>query len=616
MKEIIKNNKKYELFDFLSISFKVSPGCTLIIVINRIISALIPTFTVLVTADFVDTALSIFRKEVPYDRIIAPLILYMVITLYSICNRAFISNFINIRYDMQAYRYYRSALIKKRAKLDYKYIENNETWDLINRTCKDPLGKISGGMKNLMDIAGIVINIGSLMLILMTQVWWAALVIFLVTVPLMVLAAKGGKEVYESTKESEKLTRRADYYHRVLSSRENIEERTLFGYTDEINKKWYDKFESARKIVLKVDFKNFLRLKASSIITIVISISIIGFLLLPLSQKAITIGMFMGLTSATLNLVQMMSWHLAIVVRELAKNREYLNDLTDFMALSEREGAIDLPALNEQMTFESIEFVNVSFKYPGTEKYILNNFNLKLEKNLHYAFVGVNGAGKTTITKLLTGMYDNYSGDILINEKNLRDYKLCELKAIFAVVYQDFAKYYVSLRDNILLGNALDLKESSIASCNEQILDSAYSMGLKEVIDKLPHGIDSHLGKIKEDGIDLSGGEWQRLAVTRTLYNPALVKILDEPTAALDPVAESNIYEMFGRISTGVTTIFITHRLGAAKLADEIIVIDEGQVAEKGNHGTLLSLHGIYAKMFESQRSWYKRTKKNLILSI
>lgn len=605
MKQILKNNKKYRLIDFLTISFRVCPECTLIIGINRIISALIPSFTVLVTAEFIDTALSIFRKEASYHLIITQLILYMVIILYSILNRAFISNFINIRYDMKIYRYLRSAMIKKRAELNYQYIENNETWDLMTRTCKDPLGKVSGGMNNLMEIIDIVIRVGSLMVILMTQVWWAALVIFAITVPLLALAARGGKEIYDSIKESEKHTRRADYFHRVLSNRENIEERTLFGYTDEINKKWYEKFEIARKIKLKVDLKYFIRMKASSLITVFISIGIIGFLLLPLSQNAITIGMFMGLTTATLDLVQMMSWQLSNVVRQLAQGREYLKDLTEFMALSEREGATNLPTAKEQINFESIEFNCVSFQYPGTEKYILKDFYLKLEKNLHYAFVGVNGAGKTTITKLLTGMYDNYTGDILINGKNLRDYKLSELKGIFGVVYQDFAKYYVSMKDNILLGNVINMNEDNAAACDELILEAVHSMGLREVAEKLPKGIDTHLGKIAEGGTDLSGGEWQRLAVARALFNPAVVRILDEPTAALDPIAESNIYEMFGRISIGKTTIFITHRLGAARLADEIIVIDEGRVAEKGNHDTLLSLGGIYSNMYESQRSWY-----------
>ncbi len=605
MKEMLKNNKKYGLLDLIAIPFTVCPGYSLIIVINRVINALTPSFTVLVTAEFVDTALSIFRNEAPYHRIIISLILYMVIILYSKLNRAFISNFIEIRYNMEMERYLRSEMIKKRAKLEYKYIENNQSWDLITRTCKDPLGKISGGTNNLLDIADIILRVGSLMIILMAQVWWAALVIFIATIPLLVLAARGGKVIYESIKESEKYTRQANYYHGVLSNRESIEERTLFGYTDEINKKWYDKFERARKVSLKADLKYFVRMKTSSLITIAISISIIGFLLLPLSQNAITLGMFMGLTSATLDLVQMMSWHLANVVKQLAQDREYLSDLTDFMGMSEKEGAIDLPAISEQITFESIEFDNVSFQYPDTEKFILKNFSLKLEKNLHYAFVGVNGAGKTTITKLLTGMYDNYTGDILINGKNLRDYKLAELKAIFTVVYQDFAKYYISMKDNILLGNIYALEENDPGTYTESMYDSAYSIGLKQAIQKMPNGIESYLGKITEGGTDLSGGEWQRLAIARALYNPALVRILDEPTAALDPVAESNIYEIFGRISVNKTTIFITHRLGAAKLADEIIVIDEGRVGEKGSHDFLMSLGGIYAKMYESQRSWY-----------
>ena len=296
------------------------------------------------------------------------------------------------------------------------------------------------------------------------------------------------------------------------------------------------------------------------------------------------------------------------MARSFAEKQEYLKDLTKFMALSEREGALDEPESIENISFESIEFKDVSFRYPNTEKYILKNFNLKLQKNRHYAFVGINGAGKTTITKLLTGMYDNYDGQIIINDKDIREYSLKELKAIFTVVYQDFAKYQVSADDNILLG---DIKE-----LNKKLAGEGYDTGrrgvilkeidLEKVMAKLPQGINTYLGKIKKSGVDLSGGEWQRLAVARALYSPAHVRILDEPTAALDPVAESNVYKMFGRISKGRTTIFITHRLGAARLADEIIVIDGGSVAERGSHEELLSRGGIYSGMFESQKSWYE----------
>lgn len=628
MNRLLINDKKYRLFDFIGIPFKVCPRYLCIMVANCIVNALVPSFIVLTTADFVDKALLIFKGEAEFYKIYVPLILYMLIILYSKVNRAFITNFIEMNYKMDMDRYYKSEMIKKRANLQYRYIENNESWDLIARVCKEPIEKITGGTSNLLDILDIVIRIGSLILILMANVWWAGLIILIAVIPLMCLAAKGGHKIYDSIRNSERYMRRSDYYKKVLTNRENVEERIMFGYSSELNKKFYKLYETARKISLKVDLEFFIKMKISSIITVIISISIIGFLLYPLSRNDITIGMFMGLTTATLDLVQMMSWHLANVVEKLAQNREYLNDLTKFMSLSEKEGALNVPEISKDMKFESIEFKDVYFKYPDTDKYILKNFNLNIEKNHHYAFVGINGAGKTTITKLLTGMYDNYTGTILINNKELKEYKLQELKSMFSVVYQDFAKYYITMKSNIMLGdvnmmdkeNARNVNDDS-KSINEHKsvnIDKnsktaekiACSLGLGDVIELMPDGLDTFLGKINEGGRDLSGGQWQKVAIARTLFNKAYVRILDEPTAALDPIAESNIYDMFGNISRDMTTIFITHRLGAARLADEIIVIDEGCVKEKGSHDELMKLSGIYKDMFDSQRSWYVDDKK------
>ena len=219
-------------------------------------------------------------------------------------------------------------------------------------------------------------------------------------------------------------------------------------------------------------------------------------------------------------------------------------------------------------------------------------------------FYGLNATGKTTLTKLLTGMYDNYTGNIYINDKNLREYRLRELKALFSVVYQDFAKYQITVGENIRLGNILDIDDVSEENC-ERIQNIIESVDLKDAIDNLSSGLTTNLGKISEDAVDLSGGQWQRLAMARLLYHPAFVRILDEPTAALDPIAQSNLYKTFGKINKGKTTIFITHRLGAARLADEIVVLSDGQVYEMGSHEELIKNNGIYAKMFESQKSWY-----------
>ncbi|MHB1484230.1 MAG: ABC transporter ATP-binding protein [Saccharofermentanales bacterium] len=592
--------KKYKLADFVLIPMKISPVNTIAQIINRIITALVPSIQILVTASFIDTALNIFNKKAETGRIYLPLSLLIAIIAYTYINWA-IMTFVKMKLDMKLNEKFRIAMVEKRAKLEYRHVENNETWELINRVSGDPAGRVSGGFDIILRMADIIIRVVTIILILIVQVWWVALIIVSFSIPLLYIAIKGGKIEYDAFKEAAKHQRKAGYLQGIIQGRGNVEERTMFSYTEAINKRWYEKFEIARKINLKATSKMFIKMKSASVITILISLLIIGVLISPLSTGNITIGMFIGLVTATFNLVQMMSWELSYVAKEMANNKEYLKDLSTFSELSETPDALSLPDSDVQkMEFKSIEFKNVSFRYPGTENQILQDLSLKLDAKRQYAFVGVNGAGKTTLIKILTGLYDNFEGEIFINDKNIRDYRLSELKGLFSVVYQDFAKYYISLKENIALGNIREMADK-----NKAIYDAIKTIGLDDAVDKLPKGIDTYLGKIKDEGIDISGGEWQIVAIARALVSSAPIYILDEPTASLDPIAESNVYEMFGRVSSGKSTIFITHRLGAAKLADEIFVIDDGKVAEKGSHSELIGFGGIYARMFESQRSWY-----------
>ncbi len=597
MKEdLIVPGRTYGFTDFIRIPCKVCPFYTVIRIGNHILASVTPSLQVLVSAAFVDTALAVFAGRAQGEDISLPLAGLILIIAYTNLNWQIISC-INLKSEIRLTQAYKAELAQKRAKLAYRYIEDNDTWDLINRVCKEPVEKINGGFGNVLGAGGLVLQVGSLLAILLAQVWWAGLAIVAMSVPLFFLAIKGGKQIYEENKNAMKYSRRADYLKSVLQGRENVEERTLFGYTDAVNRQWREKYEAARKIDMKASLKYFIRAKGSGLVIVVLSLLIVFVLLFPLKRGEVTAGMFMSLVTAALGLVQTLSWELTNTMSKIAKNVEYLKDMTVFAGLGETEGALDLP--ETEMAFESLEFCHVAFRYPGSEREILKDFNLKIEKGRHYAFVGVNGAGKTTITKLLTGLYDDYEGDILINGKNLRTYTQAEIKALFSVVCQDFARYQVTVEDNIALGNVL-VREKT------QIKEAADIIGLGETIEKLPQGMQTYLGKVREGGTDLSGGQWQRVAIARALYNPAPVRILDEPTAALDPVAESEVYEMFGKVSLGKTTVFITHRLGAARLADEIIVLDGGRVAERGSHEELLSKKGIYAKMFEAQRSWYQ----------
>lgn len=591
-------SKKYHLLDSVWISLKITPVNTLLLLGNQVLLGLVPAFQVMAVGRFVDCAISIFNGQAQVRDIYSPLAMMLLIIAYLNIYQV-LTNLVLTRFNLRLDESFRVAIVEKRARLEYRHIENNETWELINRTCGNPVGKLVEGVNLVCDIGRMVINIGSLLVIISQSVWWVSFLIILVSAPLFWIALKAGKTDYEAFKDAAKYERKADYMKGILTGREQVEERTLFGYTAKMNENWYESFETARQIKMKVSAINFVRMKGSGLLTVAISILIIGILIFPLQSGKLSLGIFTGLMMAAFNLVQMMSWQLSWLTRSLAQYQEYLKDLSLFSHLTEREGAVDLPSQLKDFEFKTLEFRKVDFKYPETERYILKDLSLTLYGKTSYAIVGINGAGKTTFTKLLTGMYDNYEGEILINGKDLRSYTLSELKAIFSVVYQDFAKYQISVEDNIYLGNVLN-------HTKEKMLKALKDIELFDKVKELPKGIKTYLGKIKEGGADLSGGQWQRLAIARTLVSEAAIIILDEPTAALDPVAESNVYEMFNHISQGKSSISITHRLGASKLADEIIVIHEGKVVEQGNHEKLMQIKGLYADMFESQRSWYQ----------
>lgn len=595
-------NRKYKVIDYIRIPFKVAPIPVICMVFLQVFVAAIPSFQVLVTAAFVDTSIDIFKNG-GMPRIYIKLFAIMVLVGFSWLSSMLLA-FVKLRLNLKMNEGIRLAVVKKRSRLSYEHIENNETWDLISRVGEDPSQQMVKGFDNLLNIVEYAVKIISLMLIIVTQVWWVTIAIVGISFPLFTLAFRSGQVDYNAYVESQKYTRKANYLKKVLSSRESVEERSLFGYTNAIDKMWFDRFEVARKIEYNAMKRNFLKMNSAGIITAFLSMAIALVMLTPVNSGQITVGMYMSLVTAAFNLVQQMSWELSITLQEYAKNKLYLGDFTSFSNLKETKGADALPDISMQkVPLESIEFKNVHFSYPGTERKILNGLSMRLEDNKQYAFVGKNGAGKTTITKLLTGLYDNYEGDILINGKNIRSFTQEQLKAYFSVVYQDFGKYYVTLKDNVLLGNCGHVqKECKQNDLVESVLDS---MELTDVVKQLPKGIHTPLGKLLEDSIDLSGGEWQRVAIARTLTHNAPIYILDEPTAALDPISESTVYALFEKVSKGKSTILITHRLGASRIADEILVVDDGVIAERGSHTELLHKKGIYSEMFEAQRSWY-----------
>jgi ATP-binding cassette subfamily B protein len=597
------SNHKFKLFDFIKISFIVSPLNASIKIVEMILSAVSPSFLVLNTAKFIDVAIGIHSGNYPYHHIYMPILALFALIAYQNISKVLL-HFSDIKLSFAMNEYIQSKIIYKRALLDYCHIENNDDWELIVRACNNPSTQLLEGYNNLIQMIRLIITLASYTIILLSQVWWSALIIVTFTIPLFFLSLKSGKNNYKGYQRASKYQRRAGYLNSVLEDRQFTEERALFSFTNEIEKRWLDQYETSRKITLSVQAKELLKTKGAGLLTVIISFVFAGILLFPLRQAAISIGFFIAIVTALFNVVNIVSWELTSIANSLANKHEYLKDLSKFFALSVNENSDALPDVSIRNKIDStIEFQNVSFAYPGTERLVLKNISFKLNNNMKYAFVGANGAGKTTIIKLLTGLYTNYEGKILIGGRDIRSLNESKLKAIFAVIYQDFSKYQISVLDNICLGRIND-------NAQKQVEPIVKSIGIDKAIERLPNGMNTKLGKIYENSVDISGGEWQRIAMARTLLSGAPVYILDEPTAALDPIAESELYDNFRSVmEDNHLTILITHRLGAVRFTDEILVIEDGTVVEHGNHNDLVSQLGVYSKMFEEQKGWYKYEK-------
>ena len=274
----------------------------------------------------------------------------------------------------------------------------------------------------------------------------------------------------------------------------------------------------------------------------------------------------------------------------------YLSTYEDFIAQPSMAYDGTLPIEKRDDGQYEFAFHDVSFSYPGTNIPVLEHVTLSFAVGEKTALVGRNGAGKTTLIKLLCRLYEPTSGYITLNGIDIRKYSYKEYTQAFSVVFQDFHLFSLPLDENIAAGTEID--EAALQS-------SLAKVGLTECVQRLPQGTHTRLYNNNGAGVDLSGGEAQRTAIARALYKDAPFVILDEPTAALDPIAEAEIYEQFSQMTAGKTAVYISHRMSSCKFCDRIIVLDHGRIAEDGTHDTLLANHGIYANLYETQAQYY-----------
>jgi len=285
---------------------------------------------------------------------------------------------------------------------------------------------------------------------------------------------------------------------------------------------------------------------------------------------------------------------------QLAGQALYLDDLFSFFEIQPEIVAPPNPRPFPVPIRDGFEFDNVGFRYPGAERWAVRGLTFTLRAGEILALVGENGAGKTTLVKLLARLYDPDEGRILLDGHDLREYDPFALRANVGVIFQDFVRYHFTAADNIAIGRieARDDRARIVAAAERSLAD--------EVIGKLPLGYDQVIGKRFRTGVDLSGGEWQKVAIARAYMRDAQLLILDEPTAALDARAEFEVFERFKELSRGKTVVLISHRFSSVRMADRIVVLVDGAVEAAGTHAELLEQRGRYAELFELQAAGYR----------
>lgn len=312
----------------------------------------------------------------------------------------------------------------------------------------------------------------------------------------------------------------------------------------------------------------------------------------------ITVGDFTMYTGAFSQAQQVLPAILENIARVYESNL-YVSQYFDFLELQPQVTNAPRPQAFPQPIRQGLTLHDVSFTYPGASQPTLQNLNLEVKPGESIALVGLNGAGKTTLLKLITRLYDVDSGSITLDRIPLNNIELSALHQNIGVLNQDFARYQLSAKDNIAFGN-LSQKEN-----RQKIEQAAVNSGADSVVNTLEYGYETRLGKMFKGGVDLSGGQWQKIGMARAFMTDAPILILDEPTAALDAIAEHELFEKFRTLTAGKMTFFVSHRFSTVQLADRIVVLDNSQIVEVGSHSELMLQNGLYAEMFLKQASSY-----------
>ena len=496
-------------------------------------------------------------------------------------------------------------VLEKSNTLDLSFFEDPEFYDKLRQATDQSTYQPVSMISQTFDLFRTLVTLFSVIAILLQLEWWLAIVALLIPIPAFISSAKYGWMGYQRMRRQSPERRRMSYIQSLMTTdtyNKEIKLFTLGGYFIEQFRKLALKFyEENKRLVIRRYLMNFvwtgLTGAANTAIYLYVAIRAV--------TGALGISGLIAYTQAAVQAGQSFQ-NLLNGISNTYENNLYINTLFDFLAYEPRIVSPPIPepvVASEQVKGLSIEFRDVSFTYPGKDpltQYALKHVSFNIEAGESIALVGRNGAGKTTMVKLLTRLYDPDEGEILIGGRNIKEYDLRELREQVGVIFQDYVTYFMSARENIGVGRIAEIED------RELVTSAARKSGANAVIERLPEQYDTMLGKWFDKGTQLSGGEWQKVALARAFMRDARILILDEPTSSLDAQAESEVFSHFRTLTEGKTAVFISHRFSTVRLADRIFVLENGTILESGSHEQLMSIDGRYAELFNLQAEAYR----------